>query len=259
MELEEHELWGEADQPAPDVGEAAAGSAEELAGVPAGSSDSSSDSDYDEQLAQKMKQRGSFTGQASDPDSFLSASAAVMMTSAAASRPHAMLARQSSVVTDDSKDSTAKLGTSMPINIPALGARFGAADSEDADDRDTGPHPWALNPPHLLESQRENRMSIHGVSIGGMSPSASLKRDRLMQRNAILRRTGFIEAGAALRGTIADVLDPIKESRPLEISSGGLSRALGSSPISSITSGSPLKEKHPSALSQALGTSPSIR
>lgn len=42
---------------------AAAGSAEELAGVPAGSSDSSSDSDYDEQLAQKMKQRGSFTGQ----------------------------------------------------------------------------------------------------------------------------------------------------------------------------------------------------
>ncbi len=31
--------------------------------MPAGSSDSSSDSDYDEQLAQKMKQRGSFTGQ----------------------------------------------------------------------------------------------------------------------------------------------------------------------------------------------------
>ena len=42
---------------------AGAGSGEELAGVPAGSSDSSSDSDYDEQLAQKMKQRGSFTGQ----------------------------------------------------------------------------------------------------------------------------------------------------------------------------------------------------
>lgn len=45
--------------------------------------------------------------------------------------------------------------------------------------------------------------SIHGVSIGGMSPSTSLKRDRLLQRNAILRRTGFIEAGAALRGSIA--------------------------------------------------------
>lgn len=67
-------------------------------------------------------------------------------------------------------------------------------------------------------------------------------------------------ASDGLHGCIcADVLDPIKESRPLEISSGGLSRALGSSPISSITSGSPLKEKHPSALSQALGTSPSIR
>lgn len=53
--------------------------------------------------------------QASDPDSFLSASAAVMMTSAAASRPHAMLARQSSVVTDDSKDSTAKLVRWMQV------------------------------------------------------------------------------------------------------------------------------------------------
>lgn len=44
---------------------AGAGSAEDVAGVPGGSSDSSSDSDYDEQLAQKMKQRGSFTGQVS--------------------------------------------------------------------------------------------------------------------------------------------------------------------------------------------------
>lgn len=33
-----------------------------------------------------------------------------------------------------------------------------------------------------------------------MSPSTSLKRDRLLQRNAILRRTGFIEAGAAHKG-----------------------------------------------------------
>ncbi|KAK9907337.1 hypothetical protein WJX75_001726 [Coccomyxa subellipsoidea] len=251
MESEEHELWGEdGPQPAPDTGE---GSAEDSAGAPHGSSDSSSDSDYDQQLAQKMKQRGSFTGQASDPDSFLSASAAVMMTSAAASRPQAMLARQSSTVTDaDNKDSVAKLGTSMPINIPALGARFGATDPEDAADRI---HTFV--PPHLIESQRETRMaSIHGVSIGGMSPSTSLKRDRLLQRNAILRRTGFIEAGAALRGSIAEVLDPIKESRPLDIPSGGLSQALGSSPVSSVTSGS-VKEKHPSALSRALGTSPS--
>ncbi len=54
----------------------------------------------------------------------------------------------------------------------------------------------------------------------------------------------------------AEVLDPIKESRPLDIPGGGLSQALGSSPVSSVTSGS-IKEKHPSALSRALGTSPS--
>ncbi len=36
-----------------------------------------------------------------------------------------------------------------------------------------------------------------------MSPSTSLKRDRLLQRNAILRRTGFIEAGAAGKGGFA--------------------------------------------------------
>lgn len=46
-------------------------------------------------------------------------------------------------------------------------------------------------------------MCPHGVSIGGMSPSASLKRDRLLQRNAILRRTGFIEAGGQIKGSIA--------------------------------------------------------
>jgi hypothetical protein len=97
---------------------ACAGSAEDSAGAPHGSSDSSSDSDYDQQLAQKMKQRGSFTGQASDPDSFLSASAAVMMTSAAASRPQAMLARQSSTVTDaDNKDSVAKLVRFLGVHL----------------------------------------------------------------------------------------------------------------------------------------------
>jgi len=31
--------------------------------------------------------------------------------------------------------------------------------------------------------------------LAGVSPSASLKRDKLLQRNAILRRTGFIEEG----------------------------------------------------------------
>ena len=37
--------------------------------------------------------------------------------------------------------------------------------------------------------------SGQGMLLAGVSPSASLKRDKLLQRNAILRRTGFIEEG----------------------------------------------------------------
>jgi len=189
------------------------GSAEELGGAQHASSDSSSDSDYDEQLAQKMKQRGSFGCPGSDPDSFLSASAAVMVSSSAV-QPQAMLTRHSSTVTEDSKDSAAKLvsalmctrfmllgsevshvwsflgallarascqpvkgclhgymlkpfpglwaalqcaesidcvqGTSMPINIPALGSRFGAASPENAAERMHEP----FIPPHLLEQAK---------------------------------------------------------------------------------------------------------
>ncbi len=55
----------------------------------------------------------------------------------------------------------------------------------------------------------------------------------------------------------AEVLDPIKESRPFEMpGGGGLSMALGSTPDGAGLAGS-LKEKHSSALSLALGTSPS--
>lgn len=39
--------------------------------------------------------------------------------------------------------------------------------------------------------------SGQGLLLSGVSPSASLKRDKLLQRNAILRRTGFIEAGGS--------------------------------------------------------------
>jgi hypothetical protein len=53
---------------------------------------------------------------------------------------------------------------------------------------------------------QEAKLCATGVSITGMSPSTSLKRDRLMQRNAILRRTGFIESGVPLKGTFAGVL-----------------------------------------------------
>lgn len=55
----------------------------------------------------------------------------------------------------------------------------------------------------MVPDLQDTRYSVHGVSLGTMSPSTSLKRDRLLQRNAILRRTGFIEAGAHMKGSIA--------------------------------------------------------
>jgi hypothetical protein len=55
----------------------------------------------------------------------------------------------------------------------------------------------------------------------------------------------------------AEVLDPIKEARPFDMPSGGLSMALGTSPGG--VSGLPGSLKEKSALSQALGTSPSLR
>ncbi len=49
--------------------------------------------------------------------------------------------------------------------------------------------------------QRHNESLQQQFSImTGISPGASVKREKLQQRNAILRRTGFIEGPACLRG-----------------------------------------------------------
>ncbi len=49
--------------------------------------------------------------------------------------------------------------------------------------------------------QRNNEsLQQHFSIMTGVSPGASVKREKLQQRNAILRRTGFIEGPACLRG-----------------------------------------------------------
>lgn len=54
-------------------------------------------------------------------------------------------------------------------------------------------------------SLQEAKLYASGQSVVGPSPSTSLKRDRLMHRNAILRRTGFLE-GTHRQGSIAGAL-----------------------------------------------------
>ena len=70
-------------------------------------------------------------------------------------------------------------GTSMPINIPALGARFGATDPEDAADRI---HTFV--PPHLIESQRVRLSSVllTAVELIALSGFAELKCNRRCTR-----------------------------------------------------------------------------
>lgn len=79
-----------------------------------------------------------------------------------------------------------RLGTSAPINIPNLvNWRADKLTSEDFQHRTA-----TFVPPHQLSQQEE-----FVFSFSGASPSATMKRERLRARNAILRSTGFIEGG----------------------------------------------------------------
>lgn len=77
-----------------------------------------------------------------------------------------------------------RMGTSAPINIPFLG-RWKKEDPSVAEE--VPEHPAEFVPPHQL-SQKD-----HFMSLSGLSPNASLKREKLRARNAILRKTGFLE------------------------------------------------------------------
>lgn len=86
-----------------------------------------------------------------------------------------------------------RLGTSAPIAIPNMSAWRGPADK--AAGGRAGDMAGTFIPPHQLSRQDDFTFSFTGAS-----PSATLKRERLRARNAILRSTGFLEpqAGAAI-------------------------------------------------------------
>ncbi|KAK9838192.1 hypothetical protein WJX81_007912 [Elliptochloris bilobata] len=143
---------------------------------------------------------------------------------------------------DAARASANLMGSSMPINIPMMGR--GAA-SERAAGAAAAGRAATFVPPHLLEQQQEAGSGQGGMLLSGVSPSASLKRDKLLQRNAILRRTGFIEAGGS--PLLPEILDPIREGRPLVLQGGELSRAMGGGSIGRMTG-----RRVASSLSQAL-------
>lgn len=61
--------------------------------------------------------------------------------------------------------------------------------------------------------EQQESHTITASTFSGVSPSASLKRERLYQRNAILRSTGFIETNPIVRHSFAETLDTIKEGQ----------------------------------------------
>jgi hypothetical protein len=98
------------------------------------------------------------------------------------------------------------LGTSMPIRIPMLHRR-GLAGSPASFEGQTAP----FVPPHLLDANADAAMTGRGVEPLNLSPTAAVKREKLMARNAILRSTGFIEV-QPFAAPMGEVIDVVKES-----------------------------------------------
>jgi Senescence regulator len=98
-------------------------------------------------------------------------------------------------------------GTSAPIAIPNMmnrwrsdGGRSGAGAVGVGADVGGAAAAVAATfvPPHQLSRQED-----FAFSFSGASPSATIKRDRLRARNAILRSTGFLEPGAVAAAAAA--------------------------------------------------------
>lgn len=126
-----------------------------------------------------------------------------------------------------------KMGTSVPVAIPSA-ARRKLAQHGVLTGVNDGIRAATFVPPHQLMAQMEDNGDKFSLDFakGGISPSASLKRDRLVQRNAILRRTGFIEGGRG--ASFLETMDPIREGVIEPGSSVGLSSALSAALSSSL-------------------------
>jgi hypothetical protein len=76
-------------------------------------------------------------------------------------------------------------GTSAPIAIPNMGTWRAGADGKGSGKQQDAASTFI--PPHQLSRQEDFTFSFNGAS-----PSATLKRERLRARNAILRSTGAL-------------------------------------------------------------------
>lgn len=110
------------------------------------------------------------------------------------------------------------LGTSMPISIPHLQQHRGLSGTSPLFDGKKSNA--AFIPPHLLESAINNVLGkdteedilLESSQSLNLSPSAAVKREKLMARNAILRSTGFIEVSGFAAPAVGEVIDVVKES-----------------------------------------------
>lgn len=98
----------------------------------------------------------------------------------------------------------AYLGTSMPIRIPIMSRhRRKVSVTGSLEGR-----PATFIPPHLMESHAGPTNFAPGSVL---TPSAAVKREKLMARNAILRSTGFIEV-QNFAAPMSQVIDAVKET-----------------------------------------------
>ena len=143
----------------------------------------------------------------------------------------------------------------MPITIPMMQRRSSSGPMLEG----AGIGAATFVPPHLIYrtttgSEEETLLS---VSHAGGSPSNDPKRERLKARNAILRRTGFIEIQPHA-APIAELLDPVKQAALLAADASA-----GASPNSAAHGGLPVppgrkaldRRLQPSSLTALLGTS----
>jgi hypothetical protein len=93
------------------------------------------------------------------------------------------------------------MGTSAPIQIPVKKPDSPQKDRADASRRDGFDRDFV--PPHLLERGED-------ADDDFFSPS-SVKRERLLRRNEILRSTGFIEI-KQLTAPTGEIIDVLKEA-----------------------------------------------
>jgi len=137
------------------------------------------------------------------------------------------------------------MGTSMPIRIPKMQRRGIVDGSPGAARKGFGAD---FIPPHLLDSDADVQNDF-----GLFSPSTSIKREKLMARNAILRSTGFIEV-RSLTAPSGEIFDAVKESVLAKEEGIESVRAVPTSTISIPRTTSEPPKKMASSLTALLGS-----